>query len=144
MDPVRVSSFGIIGSRIVHLDFDSSIFTFEDNDFDKTVGYKIEMNNVGKTDTGLYGEVVLMIEVHLDGKDDAKGHNATIHLTIEGGFHAPEEMGDDEFKSMLQINGAAALYSIARSYLISVTAQSFVRGNILLPLVNFFPDSVEK
>lgn len=143
MDPIRVSSFIIIGSRITHLDFDSSIFIFDDKDFDKTVGYQIETKNVGTTDNARYGEVVLNIEVHLDGKEAAQDHNAVIHLTIEGGFQAPEEMNEEDFISMLQINGSAALYSIARSYLVSVTSQSFVQGNILLPLVNFFPDSTQ-
>ena len=142
---IQISSFNFLGSRITHLDFDSSIFRFEDRVFTKKIGYKIEIKEVGNDgDHHHYGEVVLTIEVDLEGKDNAQGNNATIHLAIEGGFHAPDEMDIEEFKKMLQINGAAALYSIARSYLISVTSQSFVYGDIVLPLVNFFPNSASE
>ena len=143
MDEPRVSSFVFLGSRITHFDFDSTIFAFEDNAFDKTIDIKIETKKPLIENNNRVGEVELRIEINLNSKDSSSDRQANIHLTISGGFQAPVEMEENGFADMLRINGAAALYSIARSYLISVTSQSFVRGNIILPLVNFLPETKE-
>lgn len=141
----NTSPFTFIASRITHLDFDSNIFIFDENKFDKKFGCSAEVHDLRNSDGKRYGEVVLKVQVELDNKQpDPDSKKGSIHLTIEGGFSAPEDMAEEEFSTMLKVNGSAALYSIARAYLISVTSQSFVRGQITLPLVNFFPQKKPK
>ena len=139
MDNTRYSSFCMIASRILHFNFDSSILVFEEYSLNKQFGVTNSVKLLESKDGDRFGSVELDIKVKLEGTDSSSGLKADIHLIIEGGFSAPEAMSDDDFKSMLEINGSAALYSIARAYIISVTSQSFARGSVILPMVNFFP-----
>ncbi len=141
----NISPFSFIASRITHFDFDSTIFIFEEKLFEKKFGCTIDTQNLSTSGGKRYGEVILKIHVELDNKKpEPENKKGTLNLTIEGGFSAPEEMPEEEFGKMLRINGAAALYSIARAYLISVTSQSFIRGQVILPLANFIPSEKTK
>lgn len=57
-------------------------------------------------------------------------------MSIEGCFTAPDEIGEELFKKMLQINGITSLYSIARGFIQSTTSQTLMTGNVLLPMFN--------
>ena len=67
-----------------------------------------------------------------------------LNMDIQGCFKASQETSKEEFNKMLSINGCAALFSIARSIIVSVTSQSLVQGSILLPMVNIFNLRKEK
>ena len=140
MDNKDFSPFSFIASRITHFDFDNSIFIFEEKNFKKSFGIKFNIRNLSTGDGKRFGEVVLQIRIELDDQQpDPNNKKAVINMTIEGGFSAPEDMPAEQFENMLKINGTAALYSLARGYIISVTSQSFVRGQVILPLANFMP-----
>lgn len=59
-----------------------------------------------------------------------------LDLLIEGAFSAPSSIEEEVFKKLLLINGAAALYSIARSKVEGITAMTFQSGKLELPMVN--------
>lgn len=144
MDNNNFSPFTFIASRVTHIDFDSSIFIFEEKEFKKSFKISTRTNNLQSKDEKRFGEVTLEITIDLDNQQtDENNKKASIRLTIEGGFSAPESMPNNQFENMLRVNGAASLYSIARGYLISLTSQSFVRGQVVLPLVNFIPKDTD-
>lgn len=60
----------------------------------------------------------------------------TFDLVIEGVFSAPATIDDEEFLGLLNVNGGAALYSIARAKIESISSLTYMEGKILLPLVN--------
>lgn len=61
----------------------------------------------------------------------------SLTMTIRGVFQADPETDESLFSKMLSINGCAALYSIARAAISSISTQLFSVGNIVLPMVNF-------
>lgn len=68
----------------------------------------------------------------------------TFDLVIEGVFSAPKEISDEEFMGMLNINGGAALYSIARAKIEAISSLVYAEGKILLPMVNIIQYFKEK
>ena len=61
-------------------------------------------------------------------------------MELHGCFQSNEvaETWEKEFRELLQINGTAALYSVARGLVMSITGQSYTGENIVLPMVNVF------
>ncbi len=60
-------------------------------------------------------------------------------IILEGMFMGQKDAMDEEaFKDMLNVNGIAALYSVVRSTLISISAQTLSHGTITLPMINVF------
>ena len=57
-------------------------------------------------------------------------------MSIEGCFNASSEFGEENFKNMLELNGIASLYSIARGFVQSTSSQTLLAGSVLLPLIN--------
>ena len=89
----------------------------------------IELIDEGTTYSGI---VLLMIKVTISsGKK-----KYIVDLTIEGCFNAPVDIGEDAFREMLKVNGVTSLYSIARGFVQSTTAQTLVNGSVLLPMFN--------
>lgn len=77
-----------------------------------------------------------MINVHVENKNNSED-NYTFKMTIEGCFSVEKSFPVEQFKEMLRINGSAALYSIARGFIMGVSAQTMFSGQIVLPLLNF-------
>ena len=59
-------------------------------------------------------------------------------LVLNGCFKDVKGINKEDFIKLLSINGGAALYSVARSIIISISAQSVVSGSIILPMINVF------
>jgi len=60
----------------------------------------------------------------------------SVNLVIEGGFKAPLAVDEERFDRFMRVNGSASLYSIARGFITSTTAQAFSGGSVILPLIN--------
>lgn len=97
---------------------------------------------------GLYlGRLKLLIET--SGQDPVReGKGISIELEVEGLFCASEDAMDiSVFNKMLAINGLATLYSIARSIIISISAQCCTSGQMRIPMldmVEVYKASTEK
>lgn len=130
-----LSDFQIIGNSVKSLkirnDFiglDNLGKTKRTIDLSHSIG-AIELIDEGTTYSGI---VLLMIKATISsGKK-----KYIVDLTIEGCFNAPVEIGEETFKEMLKVNGVTSLYSIARGFVQSTTAQTLVNGSILLPMFN--------
>lgn len=103
----------------------------------------VDVENLGYEEDGRewLGKVVLDIIIETR-KDEEK--NGRIHLKIEGGFAVGGDVKEDEFKNLLLLNGATALYSIARGKIESITANVYQSGKITMPMINMYEFYREK
>lgn len=70
--------------------------------------------------------------VHKDNNDDS----FKISIAVEGLF-VYNEKNKEKFTQMLMLNGNTALYSIIRSYVMTLSSLSLASGKIILPMINF-------
>lgn len=78
-----------------------------------------------------------LLSMDISIKISHAGRKFVLSLTIEGCFIASaEKLPIDAFRQMLEMNGSATLYSVARSMVISYTSQMFASGAIMLPMIN--------
>lgn len=126
------SCFQMIGARVVDYKLHNDFVSIDGNE-KKKLDMTHTISQIGKnSDDCVLGIMQLTLKIQLwKGKEKLK-----IDLTIEGCFKAPEDMADDEFEKMLNVNGTAALYSIARSFVLSNTSQVLLDGKVILPMVN--------
>lgn len=129
------SPFTYIGSTIHQLNIQNHLVYLGSGTSEK---YEIEIipSEVEheKEDAVYFGTVTIKIAVTLSTENDPVQDK--ILLGIEGGFSAPDSIGEEVFTKMLALNGATILYSIARSKLEAITSATFARGEIVLPVVN--------
>ena len=60
----------------------------------------------------------------------------TFRVVIEGVFKASNEITDEKFMELLNVNGGAALFSIARSKIEVLSSITYSEGKIVLPMIN--------
>ena len=132
-----LSSFFFLGSSVKKLNISNNFVneptstrTKKNVDVEYEV-HSIEENSDEKITTGL---VTLYVNVKLtEGKT-----KSTIKLIIDGCFGANSDAPIDDFKELLSLNGCATLYSIARSLVLTTSAQVFNTGSISLPMISIF------
>lgn len=129
------SQFQIIGSRVISLCMDNKMFDADDNGgapIHIDLSHKITISDYANKDR-LIGSAILNVELNI-GEDNSLFH---LIMSLEGGFSAPKgDIEVDVFEKMIGINGISSLYSIARATIASITAQTFLSGSIVLPMVN--------
>lgn len=143
MDFNRITSeLSFIGSTILELEISNELISMSEN-VKKRFNMDVDVVELGYVEDGSerFGKVILDIVIETR-KDEEK--NGTIHLKIEGGFAANAEVKEDEFKKLLLLNGATALYSIARGKIESITANVYQNGKITLPIINMYEFYKEK
>lgn len=122
----------------------SSIKTFKlKNDFivltnDEKAKKKLDISHsivsIGTIEDGEVLSGVILLNIKVNILESKKKYN--VDLSIEGCFNAPSQIGEDEFKEMLQVNGITSLYSIARGFIQSTTSQTLLGGSVILPMFN--------
>lgn len=81
------------------------------------------------------GKLLMQINVSVM-QENADLEPDTFELVLEGAFSSPVSLSDDEFMGLLNVNGGAALYSIARAKIEAISGLTYTEGKILLPMVN--------
>lgn len=136
------SSFQFLGSRIIEFSIKNSYYSFNlDSSVNKAINFEKNIVDISKNEEELFGIVNIYINVSVSNSNeetDNQNEQCDIKLSMEGCFKAPVKMPEEEFKEMLETSGAASLYSIARGFIISTTAQSSLGGQVIIPLLNFF------
>ncbi len=80
-----------------------------------------------------FGKLLMQINVKLQDENELPD---TLTMVLEGVFSADENMDDDKFMELLNINGGAVLFSIARSKIEVISSLTYIEGKITLPMVN--------
>ena len=91
------------------------------------------------------GKLLMQLDISMtpSGEDMVSD---TFEIVIEGIFKSPAEISDAEFLKLLNINGGAALYSIARSKIETISSLTYSEGKIMLPMINmvqYYNDRLE-
>jgi len=106
-------------------------------------GYAIKESRFDESRNAMVGIADLSVQLVIEAPNDVE---FLCEIELEGLFTG-EDISAEEFDDMLNVNGNAALYSIARANIASITSLAFNDGKIMLPMVNFtkisFPDSDE-
>ena len=55
---------------------------------------------------------------------------------VKGLFKTSNEVSDEKFMELLNINGGAALFSIARSKIEVLSSLTYAEGKIVIPMIN--------
>ena len=77
----------------------------------------------------------MQVDVSLK-KEDETLEPDTFKVVLEGVFKASAELDDDKFMELLNINGGASLFSIARSKIEVLSSITYSEGKVLLPMIN--------
>lgn len=81
------------------------------------------------------GRVVLNLCIDSVRKE-REDQKMEISVTFEALFRSTDSMEEQAFIELLIINGATALYSLARGKIEAISASIFLDGKIVLPFVN--------
>lgn len=128
----------MVGTRIVSLDM-KNMFVFIENT-NENINRKIDVSyNVDEpfAHPAGQGEYMCTVRLNVAIEIEQKGKKATINLVTEGAF-VSDENDKDTLREMSSINGAAALYSIARGIIASITGQMCEGGAVLIPMLNVY------
>lgn len=135
MDNKYLADFQIIGNSIKNLKIKNDFISLkEKNDTKKKIDIShsiISIEEIPEEEI-ILGTIVLNIKVSISSNKK----KYILDMAIEGCFNAPVDMGEETFVNMLKVNGITSLYSIARGFVQSTTAQTLVEGNVLLPMLN--------
>lgn len=126
------SKFQLVGTRVKKFSLKNDFVTLDPDLLSRLsvdVGYSIE--SIDKQNEYIVGIIVLNVKASVKDKGKSK---VSISMSIEGCFISPPD--EQNFETLLGINGCASLYSIARAYIHSVSSQSFSGGHIILPMIN--------
>ena len=81
------------------------------------------------------GRVILNLYIDAARKE-REDQKMEISVTFEALFRSTDSMGEQACIELLIINGATALYSLARGKMEAISASVFLDGKIVLPFVN--------
>lgn len=133
------SDFQFIGNIIRKFSINNNFLTYNDDDpnikKNLDVSHKIteiSLHEDEQKNQTLLGTLNLDIKFNVSQNK----HKTSISLLIEGCFNFPFEKTKEEFINRLNINGVTALYSIARTLILNITAQSYQSGKVMLPMFN--------
>ena len=137
MDANRIkASIQLVGTSIVDLHINNGFLAYNEmmpGEKSIDVAYAVRDIRLSQDQAKKNGllDLIISLSATIDGR------TFELHMTMRGLFEIPAECEDADFKKMLEINGCAALYSMARASVSSISTQMFTVGNIVLPLVNF-------
>lgn len=103
-------------------------------DTQKSFGLDIKCSNPINIGERKFGKLLLILNITLNSKESSGDDN--IKLVMEGLFSSESTIEDDKFLELLNVNGGAALYSIARAKIESISSLAYDKGKLLIPMIN--------
>lgn len=139
------SSFKFIGNKIEHLEIENGFLLFpKREDLTNYIDVEYEIAAVYKTEDSITGYLKLYINIEIKKNDEENPCSFKANLILAGAFVDDPAIDEESFRSMLSLNGSAALYGIARAFILSISAQCAENARITIPMVNFFKMREEK
>ena len=130
------ASFQLISTSIRKLNISNSFYEYsEHKDGERTVDLAYDI--VDQRYVEEKNKRMGLLDLHISLLCKVVEEGFTIEMVLRGVFQAEPEISEETFTHMLRLNGCAALYSIARASVSSISTQLFSIGNIVLPMVNF-------
>lgn len=139
------SWFQFCGSRVLRFSMHNDYVAMPQEDDLSTspaqsTDVKYEVVSIEKREKYYVGILRLHITTGASSTDGNTEHKNEIgaDLWIEGCYVMIDRLSEDDMQKMLIINGSASLYSIARSFISSVTSQSMDSGSLTLPMISTY------
>jgi len=131
------SGFQLLATSIKTIDFVNNFTYYEDNEeIERSLDVSYEVDDISHNDEddSIMGTISLNVIATVKNKESEMKFN----LVIQGCFISEENIIAEDFKNMLELNGCATLYSIARAIVLNISSQACFGAHILLPMINLF------
>ena len=136
MDSKNISSpFQLLQNNVLEFTFSNNETICLDNeDVQRVCNTEYNIVKVEKSNSSHLGAIELTIEAKRLIKKNNCGFS--LKLCINGIFSAPLDMPEEIFCRMLELNGIAALYSIARGKISSLASLCYPSEPVIIPMIN--------
>ncbi|MBE6634043.1 MAG: hypothetical protein E7620_06855 [Ruminococcaceae bacterium] len=131
-----------VGSSVHNVEIKSDMIRIS-NSTKKSFGLDIKCSKPLVKDNEKFGKLLMQVEVSLF-KEDEELEPDSFKIVIEGVFKASNETSDEKFMELLNVNGGAALFSIARSKIEMLSSMTYAEGKIVLPMINIIQYFAER
>ena len=133
MDLNRIATgIKLVGTTIKEISVENNIVNVQ-KEAKRSFGLNINEPSFENIDEGLFSQMAIDFEVEIEQTED---RNFKLELSLEGAFLSEKNTEEEDFKQLVIINGAAALISIARGKIESITSNIFDSGKVVIPFVN--------
>ena len=122
----------LVGTTIKEISVENNIVNVQ-KEAKRSFGLNINEPSFENIDEGLFSQMAIDFEVEIEQAED---RNFRLELSLEGAFLSEKNTEEEDFKQLVIINGAAALISIARGKIESITSNIFDSGKVVIPFVN--------
>ena len=122
----------LVGTTIREISVENNIVNVQ-KEAKRSFGLNINEPSFENIDEGLFSQMAIDFEVEIEQAED---RNFKLELSLEGAFLSEKNTEEEDFKQLVIINGAAALISIARGKIESITSNIFDSGKVVIPFVN--------
>ena len=122
----------LVGTTIKEISVENNIVN-DQKEAKRSFGLNINEPSFENIDEGLFSQMAIDFEVEIEQAED---RNFKLELSLEGAFLSEKNTEEEDFKQLVIINGAAALISIARGKIESITSNIFDSGKVVIPFVN--------
>ena len=122
----------LVGTTIKEISVENNIVNVQ-KEAKRSFGLNINEPSFENIDEGLFSQMAIDFEVVIEQAED---RNFKLELSLEGAFLSEKNTEEEDFKQLVIINGAAALISIARGKIESITSNIFDSGKVVIPFVN--------
>ena len=122
----------LVGTTIKEISVENNIVNVQ-KEAKRSFGLNINEPSFENIDEGLFSQMAIDFEVEIEQAED---RNFKLELSLEGAFLSEKNTEEEDFKQLVIINGAAALISIARGNIESITSNIFDSGKVVIPFVN--------
>lgn len=122
----------LVGTTIKEISVENNIVNVQ-KVAKRSFGLNINEPSFENIDEGLFSQMAIDFEVEIEQAED---RNFKLELSLEGAFLSEKNTEEEDFKQLVIINGAAALISIARGKIESITSNIFDSGKVVIPFVN--------
>ena len=122
----------LVGTTIKEISVENNIVNVQKEAI-RSFGLNINEPSFENIDEGLFSQMAIDFEVEIEQAED---RNFKLELSLEGAFLSEKNTEEEDFKQLVIINGAAALISIARGKIESITSNIFDSGKVVIPFVN--------
>lgn len=122
----------LVGTTIKEISVENNIVNVQ-KEAKRSFGLNINEPSFENIDEGLFSQMAIDFEVEIEQAED---RNFKLELSLEGAFLSEKNTEEEDFKQLVIINGAAALISIARGKIESITSNICDSGKVVIPFVN--------
>lgn len=127
------ADLNFVSSSVRKITFNCNLSSISDNN--KEFSLDIKCSKPTSSNGRKFGKLLMQINVSVL-QENIELKPDTFELVIEGVFSSSEMLPDEEFLGLLNINGGAALYSVARAKIEAISSLVYADGKILLPMIN--------